>query len=76
MTTKFAGRQMTSIRKFLHEGLVGNVDLGNKNVSQVNRCMSSPMDRQPSINDFGQKDEYKIQQISVYSLSKCCFIIA
>lgn len=76
MTTKFAVRQMTSIRRLLCEALVGNVDLGSKNASQENICMSSQMGHQLSINDLGQKDANKIQQTPVYSLSECWFIIA
>lgn len=55
MTTQFAMRQMISIRRLLCEGLVGNVDLWNKNASQENSGMSSPMDHHISINNLGQK---------------------
>lgn len=66
MTTKFAVRQMTSIRRLLWEALVGNVDLGNKNASQENICMSSQMGHQLSINDLGQKRQTKYKNTSLF----------
>lgn len=65
MTTKFAVRPMTSIRRLLRDGFVGNVDTGNQNGSREHMCMSSPMGHQLAINDLRQKDGNKIQQIPV-----------
>lgn len=59
MTTKFAVRQMTSIRSLLCEALVGNVDLGSKNASQENTCMSSQMGHQLSIMIWDRKMQTK-----------------